>query len=251
MEESQYYTQNFYNNSREGSRSSAEVVLPLVNEVVQPRSVIDIGCGSGVWLKVWSESLKVDDILGVEGPYIKGVPMAIPENKVLLQDLKQPVSLDRRFDLAMSLEVAEHIPDECAETFVQSLTSLSDIIVFSAALTGQGGIFHVNEQMPEYWAELFARQGYAPVDYLRPLIWADKRVQFWYRQNLLMFVKQSLLESDPPGVDSRLLRAWEVTKPDFLMRVHPEHYLLMNHRTKLRGFLRYKWNTLTKAFTRK
>lgn len=98
---------------------------------------------------------------GIEGPYIKGVPMAIPEDKILLQDLKEPITLDRRFDLAMSVEVAEHIPAEYADTLIRSLTSLSDVIVFSAALTGQGGIYHVNEQMPEYWAELFARYGYS------------------------------------------------------------------------------------------
>lgn len=250
MPESQHYTPTFYDNSRDGSRNSAQIILPIVNDLFQPKSVIDVGCGSGQWLKVWNENLNVQDIQGVEGPYLKGIETAIPKDKILLHDLKTPLNFDRRFDLAMTVEVAEHIPPENAETFVKSLTSLSDVIVFSAALLGQGGIFHVNEQLPEYWASLFQKQGYEPVDHLRPIIWNDKRIQFWYRQNILIFIKKSLLEAEPPALPPAIIQSWKNTRPDYLIRVHPEHYILVNHRTKLRGFLRYKWNTLTKAMKR-
>lgn len=251
MQESQHYTSKFYSNSRDGSRNSAQVILPIINDLFHPKSVIDVGCGSGQWLKVWKDDLKVDDIKGIEGPYLKDVPTAIPKENIKFQDLKSPVQLDRTYDVAMTLEVAEHIPPENAEIFVKSLTSLSKIVVFSGALTGQGGIYHLNEQLPEYWAKLFQRFDFEAVDYLRPIIWNDSRVQFWYRQNVLVFIHKSLLEATPPVLPAEIIQSWESTRPDYLIRVHPEHYLLVNHRTKLRGFLRYKWNSVTKALKRK
>ena len=251
MQESQFYTPGFYSKSRDGSHNSAQIILPIINQLFHPQSVIDVGCGSGQWLKVWKEDIGIADMQGVEGPYLKDVSTAIPKEHILYHDLKQPLKLDRCYDVATSLEVAEHIPPANAETFVQTLTSLSKVVVFSAALTGQGGIYHLNEQMPEYWAALFAKHGFEAVDYLRPIIWNDTRVQFWYRQNILMFIHKSLLEGNPDALPQEIVQAWKHTRPDYLVRVHPDHYLLVNHRTKLRGFLRYKWNTLTRALTRK
>ena len=64
------------------------------------------------------------------------------------RDLAQPLQIDRRFDLALSLEVAEHLPPECGSEFVQTLTDLSSVILFSAAIPFQGGTDHLNEQWP-------------------------------------------------------------------------------------------------------
>ena len=92
------------------------------------------------------------------------------------------------FELAQSLEVAEHLDHIFAANFVQLLTSLADVVLFSAAIPYQGGVCHINEQPPAYWAELFAKQGYVCLDFLRPSIWGDESVLWWYRQNLLVFV---------------------------------------------------------------
>ena len=99
-------------------------------------------------------------------------------------------AVTRRYDLAISIEVAEHIEPGNAEEFVRLLTGLSDTVLFSAAIPGQGGTGHVNEQWPEYWAALFRASGYGAMDCLRTKIWDDAQIPFWYRQNCLIFAAQ-------------------------------------------------------------
>jgi hypothetical protein len=104
-------------------------------------------------------------------------------------DLEQPLPDLGRHSLAVCLEVAEHLSPGRAQSFIADLCRLSDVVLFSAAIPGQGGTGHVNEQPPQYWAGLFEQQGYAVSGYLRWLIWDDDRVENWYRQNLLIAAK--------------------------------------------------------------
>ena len=216
MIESGHYTTEFYSGQQEGSYTSAQVILPLVNEIFSPKSVIDIGCGVGYWLKVWSEQLGVEDYKGVEGPYVSAEMLKVSKDKVLFQDLKLPVQLNRKFDLAMSMEVAEHLPHDHAKDFVRSLISLSDVILFSAAIEGQEGTYHINEQFPEYWSNIFSEFGFVPVDYLRPKIWNNPKVEWWYQQNALLYIKKERLGDFPALNDS-----YVHTDPNYLVRIHP------------------------------
>jgi SAM-dependent methyltransferase len=113
------------------------------------RSVVDFGCGSGVWLAAW-QRLVVDDVIGVDGEQARS-SLKISAERFLAADLRKPIRLGRRFDLAQSLEVAEHLPPQSASVFVETLTTHAPLILFSAAVPGQGGEHHVNEQPPEYW----------------------------------------------------------------------------------------------------
>lgn len=97
----------------------------------------------------------------------------------------------------MSLEVAEHLPESCAQAFVNSLTNLSKFVLFSAAIPGQQGRYHVNCQWPEYWAGFFRVRGYVPVDLIRPYIWMNENVEYWYRQNILFYIEQETLKQMP------------------------------------------------------
>ena len=99
--------------------------------------------------------------------------------------LRMPIHLERRFDLVLCLEVAEHLPADSAPTLIDSLVSLGPVIVFSAAIPYQGGTHHVNEQRPEYWARHFATKEYVPVDFLRRQIWQLHDVEWFYAQNIL------------------------------------------------------------------
>jgi hypothetical protein len=105
--------------------------------------------------------------------------------------------MDRKFDLVVSLEVAEHLPGEHAETYVDSLTRLGPAVLFSAAVPYQGGTEHVNEQWPDYWVELFERKGFVVLDPIRKRIWQHPGVEYWYSQNILLFVKRDYLENRP------------------------------------------------------
>jgi SAM-dependent methyltransferase len=194
------YDTKFFKGQSHGSRRSAAVVVPLVNELVRPKSVLDVGCGVGTWLAEWA-SQGVSDLCGLDGEYVDEAMMQIHSANFKAVDLRSPFSLDRRFDLVQSLEVAEHLGESCADVFVKSLVDHADTILFSAAIPGQGGTNHVNEQWPSYWTEKFSRFGLKPFDVVRPVVWADQRVDWWYRQNVLIFSRASVFEARQACID--------------------------------------------------
>jgi SAM-dependent methyltransferase len=164
------------------------VVIPLLLNIVNPKSVLDVGCGTGNWLRVFEE-FGVSDVLGVDF-LVKESDLVISRSQFINQDLTSPLDLGRRFDLVMSLEVAEHLHPESADQFVANLVRHADTILFSAAIPGQGGQFHLNEQWPEYWEQKFNKHGFYFHDVIRPLIWGNKEVEVWYRQNIFVISKE-------------------------------------------------------------
>ncbi|MEG4309534.1 MULTISPECIES: glycosyltransferase [unclassified Microcoleus] len=215
------YTRDFYQLIGEGTRTSAREIIPLLLDLLQPilpKSVVDVGCGTGSWLAAF-QKLGIADCLGIDGDYVDRTILQIPLNQFQSADLKQPLQINRKFDLAISLEVAEHLPATCAENFVNSLTQLAPVILFSAAIPFQGGVEHVNEQWPEYWVYYFQKKGYAVIDCLRKKIWNNDKVEPWYAQNILIFVKQEHLSGYP-----RLVNEYQNTDLNQLAIVHPKIY---------------------------
>jgi len=188
------YDQNFYGRQAADSLESARQVAPFVVDLLDPKSVVDIGCGVGTWLAAF-QACGIQDILGLDGSYVLESPLLIPGQSFLPADLEQAIELDRRFDLAISLEVAEHLTK--SEQLVDELSRLSDVILFSAAVPLQGGRHHINEQPASYWAGLFQAAGFTTVDILRPTFWNNSQVKWWYRQNMLLFVRDEKLQSLP------------------------------------------------------
>jgi SAM-dependent methyltransferase len=195
------------------------VIVPHVVRMLAPRSVVDVGCGLGTWLAVFA-GMGVSDFVGVDGEYVEPARLEIPHDRFVAHDLATPLSLGRRFDLAVSLEVAEHLPADRAAVFVASLSDLAPFVLFSAAIPFQGGTNHVNEQWPGYWAGLFEGRGFAPVDCIRREIWSDDRVEWWYAQNTLLFVEEERLGT--PLADGRSLERTPISQ---LALVHPRQYL--------------------------
>jgi SAM-dependent methyltransferase len=207
------YDDAFYETlDAEVSRSAATVV-PIVVDLMPPASVLDVGCGRGTWLSVFGR-LGVADLVGVDGSHVAPGDLEIPPASVLAHDLTRPLRLGRRFDLVVSLEVAEHLDASAASEFVGSLVAHGAAVLFSAAVPGQGGAGHVNEQWPSYWAERFAEHGYVPVDAVRPKIWTDSRVAYWYAQNMLLYV-------DGTDRATSAVRAACPSAPALLDVVHP------------------------------
>jgi SAM-dependent methyltransferase len=217
------YDEDFYELMRRGSRSSGRVVVPLLKDLVAPKSVLDVGCGVGTWAGVWLAS-GVEDVLGVDGDYVNTSLLDIPKEKFHVGDLTKPLDLGRRFDLATCFEVAEHIPEASAETLVQTLVKHSDVIAFSAAVPRQGGANHINLQWPSYWAKIFSKFGYRAFDPLRAVIWDNENVEWWYRQNALLFVAETnplAVNLTPPTgpidiVHPALLETWARPAEKFL-----------------------------------
>jgi SAM-dependent methyltransferase len=217
----QIYNQEFYSKLQESVQQSARVIVPLILELIQPRRVIDVGCGLGTWLSVFRE-FGISDVLGVDGDYISRENLEIPDEKFISSDLSKPLELNQIFDLVVSLEVAEHLPEDCAETFINTLTSLGPLVLFSAAIPHQGGTGHVNEQWVEYWADLFNKRNYVPVDCLRRKIWNNHNVCWWYAQNILLFASREKLKEYP-----LLYKEYKFSKSSQLSIVHPTKYKWM------------------------
>ena len=213
------YDQHFFEDLRDGARRSAQVIAPLVADWVNPQSVVDVGCGDGTWLSVF-RSLGVQDVLGVDGNYVRPDDLQIPAEYFLAADLKQPLTVNRTFDLVISLEVAEHLPPISADLFVNSLVKLGPVILFSAAIPCQGGQHHVNEQWPSYWVQKFKTLGYSALDCLRSLLWDNSKVELWYAQNCLLFIDPNYLSQYP-----RLPVKKEAEHQLPLNIVHPRLYL--------------------------
>jgi SAM-dependent methyltransferase len=186
------YTSDFFREISEPSRRSAQEIVPLILEMIQPRSVIDIGCGTGAWLSVFKD-LGVDDVWGVDGDYVDRSLLQIPPERFIARDLTQPFTLERDFD---------------------------PVILFSAAIPRQGGTHHVNEQWPEYWAERFRARGYQAIDCVRERIWNNQIVKSEYAQNSFIYATPESLER-LPGLKMHL----DPAQPALLPIVHPKYYL--------------------------
>ncbi len=186
------YDDEFYQQQVSGSYQSAKVVAPLLGEIFIPDSAVDVGCGRGTWLKAFKE-IGTRQLVGFDGEWNAQENMI--EDSIVFNacNLNKGICGDDydRFDLAISLEVAEHLEPSSSERFVQSLVRLSDAVLFSAAFTGQLGRSHINCRRHTYWGQLFAVHDYIPFDVFRPLIWGDARVEFWYRRNTFLYVRKN------------------------------------------------------------
>ncbi len=211
------YGDEFYHTIRDGSLRSASIVVPFVTSLTKPASVVDVGCGTGAWLSCFRHC-GIDDIFGLEFSEVSPHLAHLDASHIRIIDASQPFDLPRTFDLAVSLEVAEHLPAESAPGFVESLVRLAPVMLFSAAVPGQGGVNHLNEQWPSYWARLFARHGYVAADCLRDRIWTDRRIEWWYRQNLLLFVREDLAA---PYLEQQSSAALDRMMPYALRREQP------------------------------
>jgi SAM-dependent methyltransferase len=170
---------------------AADTVVPLLVHQFSVKSVLDVGCGLGTWLSVFAK-YGVNDLVGIDGDYVDLNELYIESNCFVALDLSKEFNMSRQFDMVVSLEVAEHLPKSSADKFVASLCRHGDLIVFSAAIPGQGGSGHLNEQWSEYWDEKFDRCGFNKYDIIRPLIWNDSSVDPWYRQNMYIYSRRNL-----------------------------------------------------------
>jgi len=212
------YDNKFYNYINTGAVISAQSVVPLVLNLLKVESVMDIGCGQGAWLSVWSK-MGVADVVGIDGNYINRDQLLIHDEQFLAHDLSTSINLGRKFDLVQSLEVAEHIEQCHSEVFIKNLVCHGDVILFSAAAKGQGGDNHVNEQDYEYWRSLFKRNDYVPIDCIRGEIKADKQIEAWYRYNTFLYVNKKILSELPEKI-----KAMRVDDNDSLLDISPALY---------------------------
>ena len=197
------------------NRYAAAIVFNILDRFLTIDSILDLGCGIGVWMQA-ALAKPGRTVLGVDLETFAPEDLVAPSETIVNTAIDRPVELHRRFDLTLCLETAEHIQPERATEVVSNCVRHSDIILFSAAIPGQGGLHHINEQPPEYWQCLFDQAGYDVVDIIRPLIWCDPEIPLWYRQNMLLFVNRKAAST------LELLRAEAAKIPIPLQRAHPD-----------------------------
>lgn len=180
------------------ARTAAEVVAPMVLERVAAGSAVDYGCGTGDWLAALRD-LGVRDVLGVDGPWADRGQLAIAPEELRVHDLSRPFDAGRAFDLAICLEVMGHVAPEREAAVLDTLAALAPVLLFSAPVPEQPGVGPgpFNNRWPEYWAKRFAERGMAWVDCLRPAVWDDPRVAWWYAQNIALVVREEALAELP------------------------------------------------------
>jgi SAM-dependent methyltransferase len=192
-----------YNKDHEPT--SAKEIVPYIKELINPLSVIDIGCGLGQWLKVFKDE-GITDVVGIDGYHVKLSDLYIDKNEFIPWDISHidKISIKRRFDLCLCLEVAEHIDSKYSLSLINSLISFSDVIIFSAAIPNQTGENHINEQFPDYWRNIFSKFDYVFLDPFRSKYWKNDKVNWWYCQNMFLVVKIDLINRYPFPYDGNI-----------------------------------------------
>jgi hypothetical protein len=213
----QLYDDEFYASQVAGSVRSARVVLGRLYEVYKPYSVVDFGCGRGSWLMV-AESLGSKVLHGYDGAWVDPHKLLSKNIAFHAVTMEEEVALSGKHDLCMSLEVAEHLSQSRAASFIDTLCRASDVVLFSAAVRHQDGMNHINENWQSYWAHLFYGNGYHCFDIFRGALWNNSQIEWWYRQNVLLFVNG---KPASPAIAFDTLRRMQ---QPILDAVHPENY---------------------------
>ncbi len=185
-------------------------IVPIILKYFKIKNIIDI------WWWIWAfTKLFLDnwiDAICVDWPRVNKNNLYIDEKYFVEKDLEQYNDFCKKYDLALSLEVAEHLSLAAAKNFVKTLCSCSDYIIFSAAIPHQWWQNHINEQPPEYRESLFKNEQYEIVDCFRVLIWDNKKIPWRYKNNIFLYHKK--WTDIPNGLSDK----WP------LYTVHPDAY---------------------------
>jgi SAM-dependent methyltransferase len=199
--DSKYFNQLIF---RCDYRSIAESIV----QQYSPQSVIEVGCGNGdLSRELAMMGVDVFALDGYADPRFSA-DEKITFKKVDFNDtfaLKNHVAtLAKKFDVAICLEVAEHLDPSVSSVLIEVLTSVADVVIFSAAVPGQGGDGHINCRPREFWHDLFSKHNFKVVDTIREKLKEKDGVATWYRLNILDYARKSDVTS--PETDQLVRR---------------------------------------------
>lgn len=223
----------------------------MLMNLIHPESVVDVGCGDGTWLREFING-GVKKIQGLDGSYVSSSILKIDPKQFLSCDLRNPPKLTEEFDLALCVEVAEHLPVDNSDQLVDFLSGLSNIILFSAAIPFQTGVNHINNQWQGYWKDKFEKKGFMPITTLRAAIWNESSIPFFYKQNIILYVNELAIKHNPAllvEVNLSKKQPIDVVHPDFLLlimkainKTHKDQSFIESMRFHVNRRIRY-WKT--------
>lgn len=219
------YDESFYRRNKKTEYAASEIIK-FLTEIFEIRSVTDVGCGRGAWLVACKKS-GIIDIHGIDGHWNSQEQMLDKAIKFFQMDLSSALAYNLKRDLCISLEVAEHINSKSSASFIDGLCKIADVILFSGAYEGQGGVGHINEQKHSYWAKLFSQNNFDAYDLIRPRFWGDESMDFWYRQNIFLYIKRQSLSSNV----AHEAGLTQVSNYSFMDAIHPELYKIKCNQT--------------------
>lgn len=216
---------------RDETTTSAAVILPLIARTHgEPSGILDVGCGpERLWLReahrLWSTTtmlgLDLDDAtdsfpmaFAWDAEKLEPMPLRAGPHPTMTHEDGSPATGYSRWPMVLCLEMAEHLSEEAGDHLVSELCRVAEKVVWSAAIPGQGGDGHVNEQPPFYWGARFNAHGFFLSDPWRMALWSLPGVAPWYAQNL-MLAQPAILHHDEAGP----LAAIATSPPPHL--VHP------------------------------
>ncbi len=192
------YNKDFFLSNQKEGLKIAEWFISLLQDIFEFQSLIDLGCATGHYL-FYALKEGVSDVLGVEGSPAAFSNLLVDKKYIIQHDLRKPLNLNRKYDIALSIEVAEHIDKKYSDVYLKSMCDCSDLIIFTAATPNQGGKCHVNEQPHKWWIEKFKKHSFRfdkkMTDLLRRKIKenaeAGKFIVFWLEPNIMVFCRES------------------------------------------------------------
>jgi hypothetical protein len=207
------YTSNFYESVADRADVASEAIFSIFFRAIKVASIKDIGCGNGIWLRQTLEIGSVKNRIGYDLP--SALESAAPfSNKDIVFNEINLESKNYDFmstDLALCLEVAEHVSSESAVRLIESICRSSKYVIFSAATPGQGGYNHINERSFNYWVSLFEANGFVGFDVFREKIQQDHRIPFFYRNNVFLFIELNVYKSTYTSLNDKFLNFEEMS----------------------------------------
>ena len=194
------YLKEYYSRHRSLTLSSAKKIIKLFPDYFDPKSILDIGCGSGEWILAFQNQYPLCKLTGIDGHWIKSDELISKSNDFIVADLNSglPVEIfDKKYDLISCLETITDLPKKKGEHLIHQLCKITNLCLFSSGTPIQTHGPHKNRQWQSYWHNLFEKNGFKALDFIRSATWNDSEVGPWYSQNCFLFVEKSWLEDNP------------------------------------------------------